>query len=80
MQTHESTTISGIIIPAEWDDQGRILGLAIATYDESRIIIVPNAQAKELMSCLRKAVRVNGILRQKETLQEIEIHTFAIDP
>ena len=69
----------GLVIPVEWDDNGKIKAIAIATYDEERVIIVPNTKAKELMLFLRKAVQVNGVLRQKGNTREIEIHEFAMD-
>ena len=79
MNTDKTTTIRGIVIAADWDDNGTILRLAILTYEENRIMVVPNDQGMELISFLRKSVQVNGILRQKENTMEIEVHTFAID-
>lgn len=80
VQPSEPATIYGIVIPTDWDDRGNILQLAIVTYDEGKISVVPNDRGTALMTCLRKAVQVQGILRQGNGLQEIEIHTFAIDP
>jgi len=79
MTTNKTTTIRGIVIGADWDDNGTIIRLAILTYEENRIMVAPNDQGMELISFLRKSVQVNGILRQKENTMEIEVHTFAID-
>ncbi len=79
MQTQE-TTIYGIVIPTDWDDQGNILKVAIVTYDEGKVIIAPDHRGIALMSCLRKAVQARGILRQSNGSREMEIHTFTLDP
>ena len=76
----ELATIDGIIIPTDWDDRGNIIKLAIVTYDEGKIIVRPNNCADALITCLRKAVQVQGILRKSNGFEEIEIHTFAVDP
>ncbi|MFH1152713.1 MAG: hypothetical protein V1793_02760 [Pseudomonadota bacterium] len=79
MQTHETTTIRGIVVPADWDDQGRILRLAIATYFEDRVLIVADPQGMNLMSCLRKKVTVDGILVQQGAIREIKVQAYALD-
>ena len=76
----EPATIYGIVIPTDWDDSGNIIKLAILTYDEGKIIVMPNDRGTALMNCLRKTVQVQGMLRQGNEFQEIEIHTFAVDP
>lgn len=76
----EPVTIYGIVIPTDWDDRGNILKLAIVTYDEGKIFVVPNDRGATLMTCLRKTVQVQGMVRQGNGFQEIEIHTFAVDP
>ncbi|ACN14438.1 hypothetical protein HRM2_13270 [Desulforapulum autotrophicum HRM2] len=78
MQTQE-ITIYGIVVPTDWDDQGNILKIAIATYDEGKIIVAPDDRGLALMSCLRKTVQARGILRQNNGSREMEIHTFAMD-
>jgi hypothetical protein len=79
MDTQE-TTIYGIVIPTDWDDQGKILKIAIVTYDEGKILIAPGDRGTALMSCLRKSVQAKGCLRQGNGFPEMEIRTFAIDP
>jgi len=76
----EAATIYGIVIPTDWDDHGNILKLAIVTYDEGKITVTPNDRGAALVTCLRKAVQVQGTLRQGNGFQEIEVHTFAVDP
>ncbi len=35
----QKTTIYGIVVPTEWDDQGNILRIAIVTYDVGKEFI-----------------------------------------
>ena len=41
-------TIHGIIIPGEWDENGKIIGIAIETTDEEKYVIYQNNRVKEL--------------------------------
>jgi hypothetical protein len=80
MHTDSITTVRGIVVPADWDDQGRVLKLAIVTFFEDRVMVVPDARGMSLISCLRKTVRVDGILRTQGNLREIEVQDYAVDP
>lgn len=79
MNSTEPITIRGIIVPEVWDDQGQVLKLAIVTYDEDRVLIAPNTQGLELMSWLRKTVKLEGILTPRGSFREIEVLRFAKD-
>ncbi len=79
MNTTQPTTLHGIIVAEGWDDQGRVLKLAIATYDEGRILITPNAQGMKLLSWLRKPVKLEGILTRRGALREIDVHGVVAD-
>lgn len=79
MNTTQITTLRGIIVPEGWDDQGKVLRLAIVTYDEGRVLITPDLQGMKLLSWLRKTVKLEGILTLQGPLREIEVHGFAVD-
>lgn len=79
MNTTQTTTLRGIIVPEGWDDQGKVLKLAIATYDEGRVLITPNVQGMKLLSWLRKTVKLEGILTLEGALREINVHGFVVD-
>ena len=59
---HENrlTTITGVIIPADWDQDGRITGVAISTHDEDEYLVQGRAKGTELVRLLRKEVEVTG--------------------
>lgn len=57
--------IEGIIIPANWDEKGNVVDLAIATRDEKEYLITDKDQVARLKPLLRQEVEVRGILRTK---------------
>ena len=54
------TTVTGVIIPADWDPDGRITGVAISTHDEEEYLVRRRAKGKELVRLLQKEVEVTG--------------------
>lgn len=59
---HENrlTTVTGVIIPADWDRDGRITGVAISTHDEKEYLVRRRAKGAELVRLLQKEVEVTG--------------------
>lgn len=54
------TSIRGIIIPAEWDKDGKIISTAIVTFNEDRFLILNNRFSRTLVNHLRKTVTITG--------------------
>ncbi|MBU0972409.1 MAG: hypothetical protein KKC20_17295 [Proteobacteria bacterium] len=77
METSQ-TRINGIIIPAEWNDLGHILGIAIVTFDEDTFFIADNVFAKSLTRFLRKTVTIFGQVTVHGTLKKINVTQFEI--
>ncbi|MBA3012713.1 MAG: hypothetical protein KKF12_19510 [Proteobacteria bacterium] len=77
METSQ-TTINGIIIPAEWNDRGHILGIAIVTFDEDTFLVADNAFAKTLTGFLRKTVTIFGQVTVCSPLKKINVTQFQI--
>jgi len=59
-------TISGIIIPGEWDENGKIIGIAIETTDEEKYIVYQNNRVKELFEFIHHKVEATGTTRADE--------------
>ena len=53
-------TIHGIIIPGEWDENGKIIGIAIETTDEEKYVIYQNNRVKELFEFIHHKVEATG--------------------
>jgi hypothetical protein len=66
-------SINGIIIPVNWDANGNITGLAIATHSEEEYYIESDGKAARLMSLLRQEVRITGVVKSKGEKKFIKI-------
>ena len=62
------TTISGIVIPIEWDDDdyGDATSVAIQTSDEEEYLVDKNKKGKELLAFIEEEVEVTGTLIEDE--------------
>ena len=52
--------VEGIIIPANWDNNGNVVDLAIATRDEEEYLITDKDQIARLKPLLRQEVEIEG--------------------
>jgi hypothetical protein len=59
-------TIRGIVIPADWDEKGNVVTVAVSTYDEVEYLIENHEKEKELKSFIREEVEVSGTMREDE--------------
>jgi hypothetical protein len=68
--------IEGVIIPANWDNKGNIVDLAVATRDEEEYLIADKDQVLRLKRLLRQEVVIEGILKTKEGKKIIKVKRF----
>ena len=54
---YELTTVRGIVIPVDWDDEGNALAAAISSPDEQEYLIKQDAKGKELVGLMRSQRR-----------------------
>jgi hypothetical protein len=57
-----STTIRGILVPVDWDEDGNILAIAVSTPGEQQYIVEKNSKGKELLGMIRQEVEVTGVV------------------
>lgn len=53
-------TISGIIIPGEWNENGKVIGIVIETTDEEKYLVYQNNKGKELLELIQYKVEATG--------------------
>jgi len=65
--TKKSTVpmISGIIIPAQWDENGNVIGVSIHTNDEKAYIVEHTKTGEELLDHVNQKVQVRGKIRER---------------
>ncbi len=69
--------VTGIIIPAGWDNKGNVLDLVIATRDEEEYLIAGRDQVARLKPLLRQEVAITGELRTKNGKKIIHVERFS---
>ncbi len=60
----KESTISGIVVPNEWDDSDNVTGVAIQTENDEEYAVEHNPKGKELLRWLDHEVEVKGVVRQ----------------
>ena len=65
--------IKGIIIPVNWDANGNVIGMAIATHKEEEYFIEDDSVAPKLISFLRQEVKITGVLKKRAGKKFIRI-------
>jgi hypothetical protein len=73
-------TIRGIVIPADWDEKGNVVAVAVSTYDEVDYLIENHEKENELKAFIREEVEVSGILREEKNMPIMKIKEFRLNP
>lgn len=71
-------SIKGIIIPAEWDKEGKVITTAIVTFNEDLFVISNNRFSRDLLNHLRKTVTITGNVTIHDSFKEININQFQV--
>lgn len=58
-------TITGIVIPAEWDDDDNVIGVAIETDDFEEYVVEDNEKGRELLAFIDYEVEATGSVRKQ---------------
>ena len=65
--------IKGIVVPTDWDSNGNVISLAIATGDEQEYLIENHRQIANLWTLLRQEVVVTGSIRCRKKRKIIRV-------
>ncbi|MBT8363893.1 MAG: hypothetical protein KJP23_04250 [Deltaproteobacteria bacterium] len=69
--------IEGLVIPNNWDEKGRIIGIAIHTNNEEIYIVAHNRMEGELLNQLHIKVRLEGkIMERLDGSKLIHVRSF----
>jgi hypothetical protein len=72
-------TVTGIIIPQQWDDNGKVTGVSIQAFDESEYIVRAYKRGKELRDFINRKVKVNGkVFERLDGKELIQVNQFEI--
>jgi hypothetical protein len=78
-QIYPAAAVTGIIMPHNWDDNGRVTQIAIYTNKEEVYLVKPNQKEKELLTCINKRVAVEGhLLRGNAGNLIVVVNNFSV--
>jgi hypothetical protein len=72
-------SIKGIVIPSDWDSNGNVISLAIATRNEEEYIIENYQKLSNLKNLLRKEVVVDGSIKCRNNYKIINVKSIRIE-
>lgn len=55
--------IRGLVIPAEWDETGKVVAVSVAAFDDKKYLVAENQAAKDLLNFVEHEVAVIGTLQ-----------------
>lgn len=79
MKAISMESIRGIVIPSDWDSNGNVISLAIATRDEEEYIIENHQQLSDLKKLLRQEVVVDGSIKCRNNSKIITVKSIRIE-
>lgn len=59
------TRIRGLVMPTDWDEDGKITGISISAFDEQEYPVCLDTKGKKLISLVRREVEVDGLFIEK---------------
>jgi hypothetical protein len=62
----QTVTLTGIVIPVDWNEDHEVVTVALAMPDEKEYRIGGNRKGKELFSHLQRQAEVAGLLSEDE--------------
>jgi hypothetical protein len=72
------TSVTGVVVPTDWDEEGNVVGIAISSHDEIEYFVGKKGKGPELLPFIRKEVEVRGVVREEENRKVITIRKFSI--
>jgi len=71
-------TIRGIIIPADWDEKGRVVTVAVSGQNEQEYLIDKDYKGRELMHYIQEEVEVRGIATEAKDKKMITVQKYIL--
>jgi hypothetical protein len=79
MESKSSVTIRGLVIPAAWDENGKVTGVHISTYDEKQYFVESNEYLDELLQLVGQETVINGEVRHEGRKNFLKPHRSPVD-
>ncbi|MEW6238535.1 MAG: hypothetical protein AB1656_24375 [Candidatus Omnitrophota bacterium] len=66
-ESKKQAVLTGVVTAAEWDENGNVVGVILATEDESEYRIANSPQGKKLFNLLQHQIRATGIVGEDKS-------------
>lgn len=70
------TTVKGILVPAGWDEKGRVISVAISTRDENEYLVEGDEKGKSLLPLVREEVEITGTVTGNRGCESIIVDQY----
>jgi len=70
--------IRGVVIPAEWDAEGNVIGTAISAWDEVEYRIEKGGGETSLLEHMHQEIEVAGEVNEGKKVRTIKVHEFTV--
>ncbi len=64
-------TILGLVIPTDWDDEGGVTRVSIATFDEDEYLVQDDDVNNRLLELLGQEVAISGVVHKTDRKKSI---------
>jgi len=71
-------SLSGIVIPTEWDEEGNTTAVSLSTEDENIVLLADKVSKKELFQLMQKEVEVSGRLIAAARYKTIAVEEYML--
>ena len=79
LKTMNQKTVTGILIPQQWDDDGAVTGVSIQTFDESEYIVKFSRHGKKLFDFISQKVKITGkVFEQPDGKLFVDVQRFEV--
>jgi hypothetical protein len=71
-------TITGVIIPVEWDRQGNVTSVSISAFDEQEYLVQKRVKGAELIQHVRQDAEVVGWIEVEQGKKKITVKDYRL--
>jgi hypothetical protein len=57
--------IRGILLPMDWDENGKVTAIGLASTDEKEYLIQNNKRREKLLESMRKEIEISGLIKEQ---------------
>jgi len=74
--SNDRITLVGLVVPAQWDKNGEIVGIAISSYDEKDYPVLMDKVGRRLMAFMHEKILIIGKPIKKGNIEVIKVKRF----